>query len=119
MTSEQCPELIHGHADNGQNVAQGALGHVTARMDRYRDRKSIGVLHHVMASSYPRHRESGAFKRLYYLRSRYDRDAARHKLGNYQKSGNVECQSQLVWWSDHVEQGLKRGTQVFNCLFLR
>jgi hypothetical protein len=119
MTSEQCAELVHGHADNGQNVAQGALGYVTSRVDRYGDCTSIRVPHHVMASSYPHHCESGALKRLYYLRSRYDRDAARHKPGSYQKSGNVECQSQLVWWSDYVEQSFKRGAQIFNRLFLR
>src|SRR5262249_53900716 len=66
----------------------------------------------------PHDNESGAFERLDYLRSRYGRDAARHKPGSYQKSADVECQSQLVWWPDYVEQSFKCGAQVGDRLFL-
>jgi hypothetical protein len=119
MTSEQRAELVRGHADDGQDVSQGALGHVPARMDWDWDRAPIGVLHHVVAAGDPHDNESGAFERLDYLRSRYDRDAARHKPGSYQKSGDVECQSQLVRWPDYIEQSFKRCAQVGNRLLLR
>ena len=54
-----------------------------------------------------------------YLRSRYDRDATRHKPGSYQKSGDVECQSQLVWWPNYIKQSFKRAAEVGDRLFLR
>lgn len=76
MTSEQRAELVRGHADDGQDVPQGALGHVPARVDWNCSRTPIGVLHHVVAASDPHDHESGAFERLNYLRPRYDRDAA-------------------------------------------
>ena len=59
------------------------------------------------------------FERPDYLRSRYDRDATRHKPGSYQKSGDVECQSQLVWWPDYIKQSFKRAAEVGDRLFLR
>jgi hypothetical protein len=62
---------------------------------------------------------AGAFERPDYLRSRYDRDATRHKPGSYQKSGDVKCQSQLVWWPDYIKQSFKRAAEVGDRLFLR
>jgi hypothetical protein len=79
MTSEQRAELIWGHADGGQNAAQGTFGHVLARMDRHNDRTAVRVSHHVVAAADPRHRESGALQRFDYLRPRYCRDGAGHK----------------------------------------
>jgi hypothetical protein len=119
MTSEQRTELVRGHADNDQEVSQGALRHVAARVNWDRNRTPIGMLHHAVAASDPLDDESGAFERLNYLRSRYGRDAARHKPGNYQKSGDVECQSQLVWWPDFINQSFECGAQVGDRLFLR
>jgi hypothetical protein len=119
LTSEQRPKLIWGHADDGQDVPQGALGHVSARVDWDGHCSSIGVLHHVVAASDSLDNESGAFERPDYLRSRYDRDATRHKPGSYQKSGDVECQSQLVWWPNYIKQSFKRATEVGDGLFLR
>ena len=87
-------------------------------MDWDWDCTAVRVLHHVMAASDPFDNESGAFERPDYLRSRYDRDAARHKPGSYQKSGDVECQSQLVWWPDYFEQSFKRAAKVGDRLFL-
>ncbi len=118
MTSKQGAELVRGHADDGQDVSQGSLRHVASRVNWDRNCTPIGMLHHVMAASDPLDNESGAFERLDYLRSRYGRDAARHKPGNYQKSGDVECQSQLVRWPNYIEQSLKRGAQVVDRLFL-
>jgi hypothetical protein len=102
------------------------------------------MLHHVVAAVDPRHGESGAFQRLDYLCSRYDWDVARHtrtlsessvalpriggdiedtlscpRYGRSRESGDVECQSQLVWWSDNIEQSLKRRAQVGDRRFLR
>ena len=119
MTSEQGAELVGAHADDGQDVSQGALGHVASCVSWDRNCTPIGMSHHVVAARDPFDSESGAFERLDYLRSRYGRDAARHKPGSYQKSGDVECQSQLVWWPDHIEQSLKRGPQVGDRLCLR
>lgn len=119
MTSEQRAELVRGHADDGKDVSQRALGYVSSRVNWDRNRTPIGMLHHVMAASDPLDNESGAFESLDYLRSRYSRDAARHKPGSYQKSGDVERQSQLVWWPDDIEQCFNRGAQVVNRLFLR
>jgi hypothetical protein len=119
MTSEQRAELLWSHANDRQDVSQGALGNVPPCVNWYGDCPPIRVLHHVVAASDPLDNESGVFERLDYLRSRYDRDAAWHKPGNYQKSGDVECQSQLVWWLNYIEQSFKRGAQVVDRLFLR
>jgi hypothetical protein len=40
-------------------------------------------------------------------------------LGRSRESGDVECQSQLVRWSDNIEQSLKRRAQVGDRRFLR
>jgi hypothetical protein len=117
--SEQLVELVRGHPDDGQDVPQCALGHVLARVDRDWDCAPIRMLHYVVAAVNPRNNEASALERLDYLRSRYGRDRARHKAGSYQKSGYVECQSQLVGWPDHVKQSLKRFAQVSDRLFLR
>ena len=49
--SEQLPELLGVHADDRQDVPQGALSNVAARVDRYDDRPAIGMTHHAMASA--------------------------------------------------------------------
>jgi len=84
-----------------------------------RDCTPIWVLHDVVAASDPLDSESGSLGRPDYLRSRYDRDATRHKPGSYQKSGDVECQSQLVWWPNYIKQSFKRAAEVGDRLFLR
>jgi hypothetical protein len=109
MTLEQCPELVRCHADDGQDVSQGASRHVPTRMDGDRDPASIGMLHDVMTASDPHDSESRAFGRLDYLRSRYDWDATGHRLGRYYKSGDVERQSEFVRYSDLFDQKLKSG----------
>jgi hypothetical protein len=119
MTSEQSPELIRGHADDGKDVPQSALRHVLAGMDRNWDSTSVGVPHHMMAALDALDGKADALKRLDYVRSRYGRDRTRHKTGSYQKSGYVECHGQLIGWSDHIQQRLKRGAQVGDCLFRR
>jgi hypothetical protein len=118
MRSEQLAKLVWGHVDDGQDVPQGAFGYVLARVDRDRDRTPIGMLHHVMAAADPLDHETCALERLDYLHPRYGRDRTRHKPGSYQKSGYVECQSQLIGWPSPVEEGLKRGAQVGDCLLL-
>lgn len=77
------------------------------------------MLHHVVAADDPHDIEASTLERLDYPHSRYGRDGAWRKAGSYQKSGYVECHSQLVGWSDHVKQSLKRGAQVGDRLFLR
>jgi hypothetical protein len=119
MMSEQRAELVRCHADDVEDAPQGSLRHVTARVHWDWNRTSIRVLHHVMATSDPRKTEPGALQRLDDLRSRYRRDGARHKPGSYQKSGDVECHSQLIGWLDYFEQSLKRVAQVGDGLFLR
>jgi hypothetical protein len=116
--SEQCAELVRRHADDLQDAPQGARRHVLAWVNRDRDGTAIEVLHHMMTASNPRDGESSALQRFDYLCSRYDRDAARHNPASYQKSGNVECQSQLIRWFDYFEQGFESGAQVCDRLFL-
>jgi hypothetical protein len=119
MTSKQGAELVRGHADDGQDVSQGSLRHVASRVNWDRNCTPVGMLHHVMAASDPLDNESGAFERLDYLRSRYGRDAAGHKVATYQKSGDAQCQRQLVWWPDYIDQSFKCGTQIGDRFFLR
>jgi hypothetical protein len=119
MTSEQRAELVRGHANRGQDAAQGALGNVSTRVDVYRDCTTVGMVHHMSAAVDPRDRESDAFKRPDYLRSRYGRDAARHKPVNYQKSGDVERHREFLWWPDLFEQKFKCSAQVRDRGFLR
>jgi hypothetical protein len=77
-----------------------------------RDGPPVGVLHHVMAAVNPFDNEAGALKRLDYIRSRNDRDSARHKAGSYQNLRNVACQSQFAGCTDHIEQRVQRGAQI-------
>jgi hypothetical protein len=119
MTLEQRAELFRRHTDDGQDVPQGASGHVAARMDWDRNPASVGMLHDVVAAGDPRDSEPRAFERFYYLRSRYDRDAARHKPGRYYNSGDIECQSEFVWYPDLFDQKLKPSAEVRKCLFAR
>lgn len=119
MTSEQRAELVRGHADDGEDVSQGALGHVASRVDWDWNCPPVRMSHHVVAASDSLDNESGAFERLDHLRSRYDRDAARHKPGSYQRSSNIERQSQLVRWSDYIEQSFQSSAQILDCLFRR
>jgi len=79
----------------------------------------VAVLHYVVATSDPLDNESGAFERPDYLRSRYDRDATWRNGGSYQKSGDVECQSQLIRRPDYIQQSFKCDAQVVDRLFLR
>jgi hypothetical protein len=110
MRLEQRAELVRRHADDGQDVPQGAFRHVG-------NRASIGMLHDVMATNDPRDRESSAFERFYYLRSRYDWDATWHKPGRYYNSGNVERQSEFVWYPDLFNQKLEPVAEVRKRLF--
>jgi hypothetical protein len=59
--------------------------------------------HEVVAALNMRDRESGALEGLDYLRSWYDRDAARYKPAWYYKSGYVECRSEFVWYTNLFE----------------
>lgn len=117
--SEQFAKLVRSHTNNGQDVPQGALGHVPASVNRNWDCAPIGMLHYVVAADDPHDIEASAFERLDYLRSRHGRDSARHKAGSYQRSGYVECHCQLIGWPNHIEQRLKRGAQVGDRLFRR
>lgn len=110
--SEQFAELVWCHADGGQDATQGALGNVLTSMYRNSNGTPVRMAHDVVATACPRDRESGALKRLHNLRSRYRRDGARHKAASYQRSGNVECQRQLVRYPDFFDEQLHAGAQV-------
>jgi hypothetical protein len=73
-------------------------------MYRHGDGTPIRMAHDVVATTGPRDPEPGALKRLDNLRSRYRRDGARHKAASYQRSGNVECQRQLVRCPDLFDE---------------
>jgi hypothetical protein len=117
MRSEQRAELIWRHADDGQDVSQGAPGHVATCMDGDRNRASIRMLHDVVATGDPRDSESRTFERLNDLRSRYDWDAIRHKLGRYYNSGDVECQREFVRYTDLFDQQLKPRPKIRDRIF--
>lgn len=117
MISEQLAELVGAQVDDGEDVPQGPLRYVRARVNRYWDCAPVEMLHYMVAAVDPGNSETSAFERLDDLRSRYDRDRTRHKAGSYQKSDHVECQSQLFGWPNHIEQSFKRGSQIVNRLF--
>jgi hypothetical protein len=119
MTLEQRSELIRSHADDGQDVPQGALGHVATLMDGYWNRTPIRMLHEVVAAGDPLDSEPRLFESLDYLRSRYDWDATWHKPGRYYNSGDVECQSEFVRYPNLFDQQLKPRSQIRDRLFLR
>ena len=119
MISEQCAELIGGHADAGKDAAQGALEQILAAMDRHGYRTPVGVAHDVVATVDSRDCKADPLQRLDYLRSRYGRDSAGHKPARYYKSGDVECQSEFVRYPDFFDQKLKAGAQVSDRGFLR
>jgi hypothetical protein len=119
MRSEQSAKLVRGHADNGQDVPQRSPRHVSPCVDRDWDGPSVGVLHHVMAAVNPFDSETSALERLDYIRSRNDRDSARHKAGSYQNSGHVACQSQFAGCADHIEQRVQCSAQIVEGFFWR
>ena len=51
--SEQLAELLGVHTDDRQDVPQGALSYVAARVNRDDDRPAIGMAHHAMTSADP------------------------------------------------------------------
>jgi hypothetical protein len=112
MTSEQRAKLIRSDAGSRQNSSQGGLEDVSPGMNRHGNGWSVGVLHDVVTARDTGNLVSGAFQRLNHFRSRYRRDCTRHKSGSYQKSGYVECQSQLVWYPDLFDQALKGRAEV-------
>ena len=119
MTSKQRAELIGGHADSLQDAAHGTREQVLTAVDWHYGGTPVGVAHHVVAAVNPRDRETGTLERLDDLGSRRNRNVARHKAASYQKSGYVECQSQLIWWPDLFEQQLQACAQVRDCFLSR
>ena len=119
MTSEQCAELIGGHADSDEDAAQGPLEQILAAVDWHRHGTPVRMAHNVMAAVDPRDSEAGTLQRLDYLRSRYRRDSAGHKPARYYKSGDVECQREFVRYPDFFDQKFKAGAQVGDRGFLR
>jgi len=79
----------------------------------------VGMAHDVMATVYPRDNETSALEGFDDFRSRYGRDATRHKAASYQKSGNVECQSQLVRYPNLFNEKFKAGPQIVDRGVLR
>src|SRR5258708_1089413 len=119
MTSKQLAELVGRHADGVKDAAQGSLEHVAASVDWDGDRTPVRMVHDVMAAVDSRNSEARALQRLDYPRSRHNRDGARHKAGSYQKSGNVECQGQLIRYPDLFDQQLQTRAQVGDRFLLR
>jgi hypothetical protein len=104
MTSEQLAELIRRHANGCQDAAQGARLQVFADMDGHGDGTPIGMAHEVVAAVDSCDGEARTFQRLDCLCSRDGGDAAWDKPASYQKSGDVESQSQLVRYSDLFDE---------------
>ena len=93
--------------------------HILANVDWNRDGSSIWMAHHMVAAASPSDSEAELLQSLNYLCSRHRRNAARHKAGNYQGSGNVEGQRQLVWYPHFFDEKLQARAQVGDCLFAR
>jgi hypothetical protein len=70
------------------------------------------MTHDVVTTVDPRDGEAGAFESPDDLRSRYGRDAARHKPASYQRSGNVECQRHLVRYPHLFDEKFQAGAQI-------
>jgi len=100
-------------------AAHGALEQVLCTMDRHSYSAPVSMPHDVMTTVDSRNLEASTLERLDDLRSRYGRDGARHKAASYQKSGNVECQGQLVWYPDFFNQKLQARAQVGDRSLLR
>jgi hypothetical protein len=118
MISEQRAELVRGDAYAGQDAAQRPSGDVSPSVHRYGNGAPVWMAHDVMATVNPRDHEADAFESLDNLRSRYGRDAARHKAANYQRSGNVECQRHLVRYPYLFDEELQTGAQIGKCFVL-
>lgn len=118
MKLEQRAKLVWRHADAGQDAAQGALGYVPTSVDRHGDGAPVGMAHHVVATVDPCYGEADLFESPDDLRSRYGRDAARHKAANYQISGNVECQRHLVRYPHLFDEEFQASPQVGECFIL-
>ena len=116
---EQRAELIWSNADCSQDAAERTFWHILASVDWHRDGSSVWMAHHVVAAASPSDGEAELLQSLNYLCSRHRRNAARHKAGNYQGSGNVEGQRQLVWYPHFFDEKLQARAQVGDCLFAR
>ena len=84
-------------------------------MDWHDGGTPVGMAHHVVAAVDPYHGEASALERPDDLGSRRGRDVTRHRAARYQKSGYVECQSQLIWWPDLFKQQFQAGAQILDC----
>jgi hypothetical protein len=109
MRSEKLAELVRGYADGLLDAAHRACEQVFAAVDWHDSGTPVGVAHHVVAAVDSNDSEADTLESLDNLRSRRGRDATRHKAGSYQKSGYVECQSQLIWWPNLLKQQLQAG----------
>jgi hypothetical protein len=119
MTSEEPDELVRGHADAGQDATQRALGDVSPWVYWDGDRSPVRVAHDMMATFDACDGEACVFESFDDPRSRYGRDAARHKAANYQRSGNVECQRHLVRYPHLFDEEFQAGAQVVESLIPR
>lgn len=80
---------------------------------------SVRMPHEVVAALDPRDGEADALEDPDHPCRRYGRDGAGHEAASYQKSGNVECQRQLVRYPDLFNEKLQAGAQIGDCLILR
>lgn len=74
---------------------------------------------HMVAAASAGDGEAELLQSLDYLCSRHRRNAARHKAANYQGSGDVEGQRQLVRYPHFFDEKLQARAQVGDCLFSR
>jgi hypothetical protein len=112
MTSEQIDEFVRRDTGAGQDAAQRAPGYVPTRVYGHGNRSPVRMVHDVVTTVDARDGETSSLESPDNLRSRYGRDAARHKPANYQRLGNVECQRHLVWYPHFFDEKFQPGTQV-------
>ena len=90
-----------------------------ATMDRDGDGTPVRMAHDVVAAVDPCDSEADALQGLDYLCSGHCRDGARQGTVTYQRSGDVECQRQLVRYPDLFDEKFQAPAQVGNRGLLR
>jgi hypothetical protein len=104
MTLEQFAELSGRHSDGFQDGPHGPGQQFFAAVDWNDGSTPVRMAHHVMTAVHSDDSETDALERSDNLSSGRNWEVARHKAASYQKSGDVERQSQLVWWANFFEQ---------------
>ena len=70
VVSEQLPQFLRGHANDGQDIPQRPFCHVASSVHGYGDSPPIGMAHYVVATAYSHDIEAHSLKCFDHLRPR-------------------------------------------------